>query len=94
MGAARRISLRRRAWPVIRQAVTAQLRHAFGFDSSSAGLTGFGAAYPGIVAAVDSAPAPKRSPNGRRQRSLNIPEGVESHLFGTVHCCKRAGHCP
>jgi hypothetical protein len=44
------------AWPVIRQAARAQLRHAFGFDSSSAGLTGLGTAYPGIVAAVDSAP--------------------------------------
>ena len=38
-------------WPVIRQAVTAQLRHVFGFDSSDAGLAGLRAAYPDIVAA-------------------------------------------
>jgi len=38
------------AWPVIRQAVTAQLRHAFGFDASTAGLTGLGTAYPRVVA--------------------------------------------
>lgn len=43
------------AWPVIRQAVTAQLRHVFGFDSSTAGLTGLVAAYPKIVAASASA---------------------------------------
>jgi predicted dienelactone hydrolase len=46
------------AWPVIRQAVTAQLRHAFGFDSSTAGLTGLAVAYPKIVAAAHSAPGP------------------------------------
>ena len=46
------------AWPVIRQAVTAQLRHAFGFDSSAAGLAGLAAAYPKIVAAAHSAPSP------------------------------------
>jgi predicted dienelactone hydrolase len=40
------------AWPVIRQVVTAQLRHAFGFDTSQAGLTGLPAAYPTVVAAV------------------------------------------
>ena len=45
------------AWPAIRQAVTAQLRHAFGFDSSSAGLTGLAAAYPRVVAAVRVSPA-------------------------------------
>jgi hypothetical protein len=45
------------AWPVIRQAVTAQLRHAFGFDASSAGLTGLTAAYPKVVAAVHASPA-------------------------------------
>ncbi len=38
-------------WPVIRQAVTAQLRHVFGFDSSAAGLSGLVAAYPNVVAA-------------------------------------------
>ena len=45
------------AWPLIRQAVTAQLRHAFGFDSSQAGLTGLAAAYPTVVAAVHASPA-------------------------------------
>jgi predicted dienelactone hydrolase len=40
-----------KAWPPIRQAVTAQLRHAFGFDVSAAGLRGLVTAYPGIVAA-------------------------------------------
>lgn len=39
------------AWPMIRQAVTAQLRHVFGFDSSDAGLSGLAAAYPTVVAA-------------------------------------------
>ncbi len=39
------------AWPVIRQAVTAQLRHVFGFDRSTAGLTGIAAAFPTVVAA-------------------------------------------
>ena len=38
------------AWPVIRQAVTAQLRHVFGFDPSTAGLAGLGAAFPSVVA--------------------------------------------
>ncbi len=37
-------------WPVIRQAVTAQLRHVFGFDSSDAGLARLRPAYPDIVA--------------------------------------------
>ena len=37
-------------WPVIRQTVTAQLRHVFGFDSSTAGLTGLSAAFPDLVA--------------------------------------------
>jgi predicted dienelactone hydrolase len=45
------------AWPVIRQAVTAQLRHVFGFDSSSAGLSGLTAAYPKIVAATHASPS-------------------------------------
>jgi hypothetical protein len=40
-----------RAWPAIRQAVTAQLRHVFGFDSSRAGLTKLTAAFPKVVAA-------------------------------------------
>lgn len=38
-------------WAVIRQAVTAQLRHALGFDHSSAGLTGLTRAFPRAVAA-------------------------------------------
>jgi hypothetical protein len=42
------------AWPVIRQAVTAQLRHAFGFDTSAAGLTGLEATYATVVASVRS----------------------------------------
>jgi dienelactone hydrolase len=46
-----------KAWPVIRQAVTAQLRHVFGFDRSSAGLTGLRAAYPTVVAANRATPA-------------------------------------
>jgi predicted dienelactone hydrolase len=37
-------------WPLVRQAVTAQLRHVFGFDHSSAGLTGLSAAFPHQVA--------------------------------------------
>jgi predicted dienelactone hydrolase len=44
------------AWPVIRQAVTAQLRHAFGFDASTAGLAGLGTAYPRVVAASRVSP--------------------------------------
>jgi predicted dienelactone hydrolase len=38
------------AWPAIRQAVTAHLRHAFGFDSSTAGLSGLEQAFPKAVA--------------------------------------------
>jgi len=38
------------AWPVIRQAVTAQLRHSFGFDKSLAGLNGLSGAFPTVVA--------------------------------------------
>ena len=34
---------------MIRQAVTAQLRHVFGFDHSDAGLSGLAAAYPSVV---------------------------------------------
>ena len=41
-------------WPVTRQAVTAQLRHVFGFDPSAAGLTGLTAAYPNVVSADES----------------------------------------
>jgi dienelactone hydrolase len=54
------------AWPVIRQAVTAQLRHVFGFDSSDAGLTGLAGAYSGIVAidtTAASAPVASASPS-------------------------------
>jgi len=47
-----------RDWPVIRQAVTAQLRHAFGFDHSAAGLAGLGAAYPRAVAGTRASPGP------------------------------------
>ena len=39
------------AWPVIDQAVTAQLRHVFGFDRTTAGLNGIAAAFPTVVAA-------------------------------------------
>jgi predicted dienelactone hydrolase len=46
------------AWPAIRQAVTAQLRHAFGFDSSSAGLSGLEQAFPAVVAGNRAAPGP------------------------------------
>jgi predicted dienelactone hydrolase len=41
-------------WPVTRQATIAQLRHVFGFDASSAGLSGLVAAYPNVVAADES----------------------------------------
>jgi predicted dienelactone hydrolase len=37
-------------WPLVRQAVTAQLRHVFGFDHSTAGLSGLSAAFPKQVA--------------------------------------------
>jgi hypothetical protein len=46
------------AWPVIRQAVTAQLRHVFGFDTSTAGLADLGTAYPRVVAANRASPGP------------------------------------
>jgi predicted dienelactone hydrolase len=39
------------AWPVIRQAVTAQFRYVFGFDHSAKGLAGLAGAYPAIVSA-------------------------------------------
>lgn len=39
-----------KGWPVVRQAVIAQLRHVFGFDPSPAGLDGLGSAYPHVVA--------------------------------------------
>jgi dienelactone hydrolase len=38
-----------RGWPVIRQSVTAQIRHAFGIDPSLAGLTGLKVAFPKTV---------------------------------------------
>ncbi len=41
-------------WPVVRQAVTAQLRHVFGFDTSAAGLSGLVGAYPNVVASDES----------------------------------------
>ena len=45
-------------WPVIRQAVTAQLRHAFAFDRTTAGLSGIAAAFPKQVAASRASPRP------------------------------------
>ena len=45
-------------WPVIWQAVTAQLRHAFGFDRSTAGLSGIAAAFPQLVAVSRASPRP------------------------------------
>jgi dienelactone hydrolase len=39
------------AWPVIRQAVTAQFRNVFGFDDSTEGLAGLASAYPAVVSA-------------------------------------------
>ncbi len=44
-------------WPVIRQAVTAQLRQVFGYDHSAAGLTGLKAAFPQQVALNTTAPS-------------------------------------
>jgi len=41
-------------WPVTRQATIAQLRHVFGFDASSAGLSGLVGAYPNVVSADES----------------------------------------
>ncbi|HEX3333077.1 MAG TPA: dienelactone hydrolase family protein [Acidimicrobiales bacterium] len=46
------------AWPAVRQAVTAQLRHALGFDSSSVGLAGLQRAFPTVVAANRAEPGP------------------------------------
>jgi predicted dienelactone hydrolase len=43
-------------WPLVRQAVTAQLRHVFGFDHSTAGLEGLAAAFPHQVAESRAAP--------------------------------------
>lgn len=37
-------------WPLIRQAVTAQLRHVFGFDKTTAALNGLTRAFPKVVA--------------------------------------------
>jgi len=45
-------------WPVIRQAVTAQLRLVFGFDHSASGLTGLRRAFPGVVDVNASAGTP------------------------------------
>ena len=39
------------AWPVIRQAVTAQFRYVFGFDHSTKGLAGLASVYPAVVSA-------------------------------------------
>ncbi len=44
-------------WSVIRQAVTAQLRHVFNFDTSSAGLDDLKSAFPGRVTVNISVPA-------------------------------------
>lgn len=38
------------SWPAVRQTTVAQLRHAFGLDSTAAGLAGLRAAFRGIVA--------------------------------------------
>jgi predicted dienelactone hydrolase len=46
-----------KAWPLIRQAVTAQLRLAFKFDASAAGLENLGKAYPRVVAANRASPS-------------------------------------
>ena len=43
------------AWPAIRQATVAHLRHAFGFDHSSRGLRGLVKAFPGVVTKSRSA---------------------------------------
>jgi predicted dienelactone hydrolase len=43
-------------WPVVRQAVIAQFRHVFGFDTSAAGLTGLVGAYPNVVSEDESKP--------------------------------------
>jgi dienelactone hydrolase len=43
------------AWPAIRQATVAHLRHVFGFDRSEAGLTGLVTAFPGVVSENRSA---------------------------------------
>ena len=51
------------AWPVIRQAVTAQFRQVFGFDHSTAGLAGLASAYPAVVSADGP---PERTPSGGR----------------------------
>jgi predicted dienelactone hydrolase len=71
------------AWPVIRQAVTAQLRHAFGFDSSAAGLIGLTAAYPKVVAGV------LRRPVGSTKSSVattGAPAQIGRTTGGTTAC--------
>jgi hypothetical protein len=40
----------------VRQAVIAQFRHVFGFDTSAAGLTGLVGAYPNVVSEDESKP--------------------------------------
>jgi dienelactone hydrolase len=45
-------------WTVIWQAVTAQLRHVFGFDHSTAGLSGIAAAFPRQVASSRASSGP------------------------------------
>ncbi len=44
------------AWPAIRQATVAYLRHQFGFDTSDAGLDGLVEAFPGVVEESLSSP--------------------------------------
>ena len=44
------------AWPLVWQAVTAQLRHVFGFDHSTAGLSGLQHAFPTLVAGENASP--------------------------------------
>jgi predicted dienelactone hydrolase len=44
------------AWPLVWQAVTAQLRHVFGFDHSTAGLAGLQLAFPALVAGESASP--------------------------------------
>lgn len=43
------------AWPAIRQATVAQLRHVFGFDRSTKALKGLRTAFPGVVTKSRSA---------------------------------------
>jgi dienelactone hydrolase len=43
------------AWPAIRQATVAHLRHVFGFDRSAKALKGLKKAFPGVVTKSNSA---------------------------------------